>query len=179
MRIKFVMPDYHLRNEYTEMMDEWIKDGSRIAPWSLIEQYHTDDEFDNVIRTTNEAAVGNMQNKDFVPCITYYVKDITNGKLLGAVNIRYYLTKSTYETWGHIGFGVRPTERKKGYATEMLYMALDECRKMKMEKVFLGCLENNIGSAKTIEKCGGILRGVIPHEYYGKSVNVRQYLIDL
>jgi len=179
MKIKFIMPDYHLRDEYTEMMDEWIKDGSQIAPWSLIEQYHTDEEFDKVIRITNEAVVGNMENKDFVPCRTYYVKELKDGKLLGAVNIRYYLTKSTYETWGHIGFGVRPSERKKGYATEMLTMALDECRQMKMEKVFLGCLENNIGSAKTIEKCGGVLRGTISHEYYGKKVNILQYLIDL
>ena len=173
------MPDYHLRDEYTEMMDEWIKDGSRIAPWSLIEQYHSDEEFENVIRTTNEAAVGNMENENFVPCITYYVKDITNGKLLGAVNIRYYLTKSTFETWGHIGFGVRPSERKKGYATEMLNMALDECRQMKMEKVFIGCLEENIGSAKTIEKCGGVLRGTVEFNYNNENVRVRQYIIEL
>jgi predicted acetyltransferase len=179
MRIKFIMPDYHLRDEYTEMMDEWIKDGSRIAPWSLIEQYHTDEEFDNVIRITNEAVVGNMQNKDFVPCKTFYVKDTTSGKMLGAVNIRYYLTKSTFETWGHIGFGVRPSERKKGYATEMLNMALDECRQMKMEKVFLGCLDENIASAKTIEKCGGILRGTILREYGGNNVKICQYYIEL
>ena len=89
------------------------------------------------------------------------------------------MIKSTYDTWGHIGFGVRPSERNKGYATEMLTMALDECRQMKMEKVFIGCLDNNIGSAKTIEKCGGVLRGVISSEYYGKTVNIRQYLIDL
>jgi len=179
MRIKFIMPDYHLRDEYTEMMDEWVKDGSRIAPWSLIEQYHTDDEFDKVIRATNEAAVGNMKNKEFVPCKTYYVKDFINGKLLGAINIRYYLTKSTYETWGHIGFGVRPSERKKGYATEMLKMALEECRQMRMEKVFIACLENNIGSAKTIEKCGGILRDIFTFIYNGESVNIRRYFIDL
>jgi predicted acetyltransferase len=161
------------------MLDKWKKDGSRIASCSLIEQCQTEEQFENIIRTTNEAAVGNMKNKDFVPCITYYAKDIVTEKLLGAVNIRYYLTKSTYETWGHIGFGIRPSERKKGYATEMLNLALDECRQMKMEKVFIGCLEDNIGSSKTIEKCGGVLRGVVSYEYNGESVNIRQYFITL
>jgi len=179
MKIKFVMPDYHLKEEYAEMMDEWIKDGSQIAPWSLLDQYHTDEEFENVIRITNEAVVGNMRSKEFVPCKTYYVKALTNGKLLGAVNIRYYLTKETYETWGHIGFGVRPSERKKGYATEMLNLALDECRQMKMEKVFIGCLDENIGSSKTIEKCGGILRGAVMRVYHNENVKIRQYFINL
>jgi len=173
------MPDYHLRDEYTEMMDEWIKDGSRIAPWSLIEQYQTDEEFDSVIRRTNEAAVGNMGNKEYVPCVTYYAKDKSTNKLLGAVNVRYYLTKATYETWGHIGFGVRPSERRKGYATEMLMLALDECRRMKMEKVFIGCLKDNIASAKTIEKCGGFLRGSTTTEYYGETVKIVQYCVVL
>ena len=179
MRIKFVMPDYHLRAEYTEMMDEWIKDGSRIAPWSLIEQYHTDEEFEAVIRRTNEAAVGNMGNKAYVPCVTYYAKDKASGKLLGAVNIRYYLTKETYDTWVHIGFGVRPSERRKGYATEMLNLAIEQCRQMKMEKVFIGCLVSNTASAKTIEKCGGVLRGRTTTEYYNETVEISQYVIAL
>jgi len=179
MRIKFVLPDYYMRTEYAEMMDEWIKDGSRIAPWSLLEQYGTDEEWEKVIRITNEAIVGNYDNKDYVPCITYYVKDIAAKRLLGAVNIRYYLTKAGYDTWGHIGFGVRPSERRKGYATEMLLLALDECRKMKMERVLLGCLEENTGSAKTIEKCGGVPENVAEHKYNGENVRIRRYWIEL
>jgi len=53
---------------------------------------------------------------------------------------------------GHIGYGVRPTERRKGYASEILRLALDECRRMGMKKVMVGCHQDNIGSKKTIEK---------------------------
>ena len=176
--IKFLRPDYYLREEYTEMMDEWIKDGSRIAPWSLIEQYHTDSDFEKMIRIVNDAELGNGIG-DFAPCKTYWVKKIESNRLLGAVNIRYYLTKLGYDTWGHIGFGVRPSERNKGYATKMLLMALDECRILKMEKVLIGCLEENIGSIKTIEKCGGVLEKIAIHEYNSENVRIRRYWIQL
>jgi predicted acetyltransferase len=176
--IRFVRPDYYLREEYTEMMDEWIKDGSPIAPWSLIEQYHSDEDFEKMIRIVNDAAVGNGVG-DFAPCITYWVKDSESNRLIGAVNIRYYLTKLGYETWGHIGFGVRPSERRKGYAAQMLSAALDECRAMKMERVLLGCLDENIASAKTIEKCGGVLENCAAHEYSGENVLIRRYWIAL
>ena len=113
--IKFIKPDYHLRGECTEMMNEWMKARSRIAPWSLIEHYHTGDEFEKMIRAVNNAAAGNGIG-DFSPCIAYWVKNVETNSLLGAVNIRYYLTKLGFETWGHIGFGVRPGERRAGYA---------------------------------------------------------------
>jgi predicted acetyltransferase len=176
--IKLIKPDFYLRKEYTEMMDEWIKDGSRIAPWSLIEKYHSDNDFEKMIRIVNDAEVGNGIG-DFSPCKTYWVKNIETNKLLGAINIRYYLTKLGFETWGHIGFGVRPSERKKGYATQMLLAALDECRIMKMEKVLIGCLDGNIASYKTIEKCGGILENTIIHEYNSENVLIRRYWIEV
>lgn len=98
MRIKLVNPDYHMRKQYTEMLDEWIKDRSSINPKSLITEYHTDEEFDDVIRRTNDAAVGKGVN--YPAFKTFYAKDIATGKLLGAVLIRYYLIKRLYETHG-------------------------------------------------------------------------------
>jgi len=61
------------------------------------------------------------------------------------------------QKYGHIGYGVRPSERQKGYATKMLEYALKECKKLGMNKVILGCYKENIGSAKTILKNGGKL----------------------
>ena len=61
------------------------------------------------------------------------------------------------ELYGNIGYGVRPSERRKGYATQMLKYALDVCKEKNMDEVILGCYDYNIASNKTIKNNGGIL----------------------
>ena len=73
------------------------------------------------------------------------------------LNIRYTLSEDMAEIYGHIGYGVRPTERRKGIATYMLKEALMKCKEKGMPEVILGCYEDNIGSNKTIIKNNGIL----------------------
>ena len=80
-----------------------------------------------------------------------------NDKLIGLLNIRFDLTDELREKYGDIGYGVRPSERRKGYATEMLKYALNICREKNMKYAILGCYENNFGSNKTIQKNSGIL----------------------
>ena len=58
---------------------------------------------------------------------------------------------------GHIGDGIRPSERRKGYATEMIRLALIECGKLGIRRVLMTCEKSNIGSAKSIVKNGGVL----------------------
>lgn len=86
---------------------------------------------------------------------TYILVD--NNKVLGMLNIRYTLTNKKAEIYGHIGYGIRPSERKKGMATYMLKEALIKCKQSGITEVILGCYEDNIGSSKTITNNGGIL----------------------
>ena len=79
--------------------------------------------------------------------------------LVGLLNIRYDLPENLTNLYGDIGYGVRPTERNKGYATEMLRHALSVCREKGMDRVILGCYQDNLASAATIKKNGGILIG--------------------
>lgn len=88
--------------------------------------------------------------------VTYLVFNDEN-ILVGLLNIRYELRDEMRNKYGDIGYGVRPSERKKGYATKMLNYALKECKERNMKNVILGCYENNIASSKTIIKNGGIL----------------------
>ena len=78
-------------------------------------------------------------------------------KLIGLLSIRYDLPEELTKKYGDIGYGVRPSERNKGYATTMLRYALSVCREKGKDKVILGCYKGNLASAATIMKNGGVL----------------------
>ena len=64
-------------------------------------------------------------------------------------------------TGGHIGYGIRPTERRKGYAKAMLKMALEKCIQVDIKKVLITCDKTNIASAETILANGGMLENEV------------------
>ena len=76
---------------------------------------------------------------------------------------------------GHIGDGIRPSERRKGYATKMIGLALEECKKLGLDKVLMVCDKNNVGSAKSIMNNGGVLE----NEVVVNGVTEQRYWIDL
>jgi predicted acetyltransferase len=77
---------------------------------------------------------------------------------------------------GHIGYGIRPSERKKGYATMMLKLALEHCKKVGLEKVLLTCDKSNLASAKTIMKCSGVFEN---EEKQNDGDFLQRYWIEL
>lgn len=77
--------------------------------------------------------------------------------LVGLLSIRYELSESLTKKYGDIGYGVRPSERNRGYATAMLRHALTVCKEKGMRKVMLGCYKDNLPSAAVIRKNGGVL----------------------
>ena len=83
---------------------------------------------------------------------------------VGAVNIRHVLNDALFKAGGHIGDGIRPSERRKGYATAMIALALEECKKLGIKKVLMTCDKNNIGSAKSIISNGGVLENEIEED---------------
>ena len=107
--------------------------------------------------------------------LSFFVYDRERDILVGAVDIRHSLNEALLLDGGHIGDGVRPSERRKGYATEMIALALDECRKLGIEKVLMVCNKENTGSAKSIRNNGGVLENEINVE----GETVQRYWIQL
>ncbi|MBR4206882.1 MAG: GNAT family N-acetyltransferase [Clostridia bacterium] len=138
-----------------EMIDEWKKDQeinhTNHSPWAIFKNdYH---DFDSYLDHLEIKSEGDGK----VPDSVFFLLDEDRNRLLGAVNIRHRLNESLLREGGHIGDGIRPSERRKGYATEMIRLALIECRKLGIDKVLMTCEKDNIGSAKSIIKNGGIL----------------------
>ena len=84
--------------------------------------------------------------------------------MVGAINIRHDLNDWLLQYGGHIGDGIRPSERRKGYASQMIQLGLIECKKLGIDKVLMICDKDNIGSAKSIMNNGGILENEIIHD---------------
>jgi predicted acetyltransferase len=88
---------------------------------------------------------------------TFFGVRESDSRIIGMIDIRHELNDFLRDYGGNIGYGVRPTERQKGYASQMLTLALDYCRKLGLKKVMISCNKNNPASRNTILQAGGIL----------------------
>ena len=174
--IKLVKPHRKYYKLYKDMMDEWNMEGSRIAPWPLHLKYHTLQYFNEMINRVQEVEAG-KKLEGYAASTTYWLYDDKRNILIGASNLRHYLTKAGLETWGHIGYGIRPSERKKGFATQLLKLTLEEARIKNIDKVLLGAYVGNIASWKVMEKCGAELENIVIEDETG--LPIKRYWIVL
>ncbi|HIW54947.1 MAG TPA: GNAT family N-acetyltransferase [Candidatus Ruthenibacterium merdigallinarum] len=157
-----------------EMIDEWKRDQelhhTNRSPQAIFKyDYH---DFDAYL-----AHLDIQHPRDGkVPSTTFFLLDDERNILLGAVSIRHDLNDHLLQYAGHIGDGIRPSERRKGYATKMIGLALDECRKLGLERVLMVCEKDNIASAKSIVRNGGVLENEVADE---NGVVSQRYWIEL
>jgi predicted acetyltransferase len=95
---------------------------------------------------------------DRVPA-TFLVAEV-DGEIVGRTSIRHELNDFLADFGGHIGYGVRPAYRRRGYATEILRQSLDIARSAGIDSALVICDDDNAGSAGTVERCGGVLERV-------------------
>jgi len=112
-------------------------------------------DFEEWLQECHDHMEGKNLPEGFVPATTFLGIRKADGNLVGSIQIRHRLTPHLLEIGGHIGYGVVPDERGKGYATQMLKIAIDECKKFGIDKVRVTCLEHNIASETVIRNCGG------------------------
>lgn len=170
MHIKLVRLTPEYRAQLYDMMEEWLAAEQHFSPYAIRKNdYHDFDYYLEHLETKEE--------KDGrVPDSTFFCLDTDRNIFVGAVNIRHYLNEELHFTGGHIGDGVRPSERRKGYATAMIGLALEECRKLGIRRVLMTCDKDNIGSAKSIMKNGGVLENEVINE---DGVVEQRYWIEL
>lgn len=101
---------------------------------------------------------------------------VVGDDIVGRVHLRHELTDALLEEGGHLGYGVRPGFRRRGFATQMLRQGLEAARGLGIERALVTCDDDNPGSIHTIEHCSGQLEDRRTRE--GGTLT-RRYWIDL
>ena len=115
------------------------------------------------------------QPPGFVPMDTYWLSD--GAELLGSIRLRHRLLPHLEREGGHIGYDVRPSQRNRGYATQMLRLILPLAKARGLDRVLITCDADNLASARVIEKNGGRFQDQVTSEQTGKLVN--RYWIEV
>ena len=111
--VKLIKPSEKYFLQYKEMMDEWLMEGSRVDPWSLDLKYHTKEYFKQMLKRVQEAERGENIG-EYPPSTTYWLYDDEKDIIISCSNLRHYLRGDAEKIWGHIGYGIRPSQRRKG-----------------------------------------------------------------
>lgn len=169
MKLRLVKLTAKYRRHLEDMMEEWYGTGEKIIPYAIRRLDYRD--FENYM--------ANLEVKNtsggLVPDSTFFCLDEERDIFVGAVNIRHYLNESLLLNGGHIGDGVRPSERRKGIATQMIGLAREECKKLGISRVLMVCDKDNVGSAKSIQNNGGVLE----NEVVVDGITEQRYWIEV
>ena len=111
-----------------------------------------------------------------VPSTVYMAVRGEDGKVVGMIDLRHHIDHPVLGLWGgHIGYSVRPSERRKGYAKEMLRLDLEKCRERGLKNVMITCNSENTASERTILANGGVFEKEIEAE----GERIKRYWINL
>lgn len=166
-------PTIALEGEYLEMADEFRRAGDWTGWNDDIEKGTRN--FEAFVGELQDYARGRNLPDGLVPCSVYW---LARGKrLMGTASLRHRLTDSLLHEGGHIGYGIRPSERRKGYATQLLALMLEKARQRFIGRVLVTCDKDNVASARVIQKNGGHLEDERVSRKTGKVK--QRYWIDL
>jgi predicted acetyltransferase len=158
--LELVRPDAARHAEWLAMADEFGRD--RIDGGAMgsqtVDQLRPADTFRVWVNMLLDHERGDNVPDGLVPSTTRWVA--VDGRLVGFLSVRHQLNDFLRELGGHIGYAIRPSERRRGYATAATALALAECRRRGINPVLVTCDDDNVGSARVIERNGGVLEDV-------------------
>ena len=172
---KLVLPTMAYKEKAIEFIDEFKEHNSEINGSGALEGYLEDSTYEEWLKKVlADIDIANVQ-KPRVPALTYFYVREEDDRIVGMINLRLALNDFLRTEGGHIGYCIRPTERRKHYATDMLAKALEIYDTMSIKEVFLGCDKDNEASAGVIRNCGGELIEELYSETF--QAEIQRYVI--
>jgi predicted acetyltransferase len=172
--LKLVVPSKEYDQKAFDYIKEFKEYNSEINGTGGLDRYDNYEEW--LAKLQRDLDINNIPEGK-VPANTYFCIRLSDNRVVGMINIRHKLNDFLLNEAGHIGYSIRPTERKKGYGTLMLKLGLEKSRELKLDKVLITCDKVNIGSAKVIQNNNGILENEVYSEVFAEVI--QRYWITL
>ena len=173
--MKFVFPCIEYEQKAVEFIKEFNDYSSEINGTGGLDKYLEESTYSNwLVKLQRDIDIANIP-EDRVPALTYYYIREEDDKIIGMINIRLALNDFLRNEGGHIGYCIRPNERRNGYGTRMLGEALKFCRGIGLGNFLITCDKVNLASAKIAINNGGVLEA----EFYSEVFNevIQRYVI--
>jgi len=149
---ELIRPTGALRESYLSLVADFLSNGEKLVPFVLSFD-HAD--FEAMLARLHDCSRGVGVPPGFVAHSTYWL--VHDGAVVGVSNIRHALTPNLRREGGHIGYGIRPAARRRGFATEILRQSLDRARDLGIDEALVTCSKANVASARAILRNGGVL----------------------
>jgi len=153
--VELIEPRGDREASHRTFVEQFRANGEQLAPWVIGEPYV---DFNEYVAKLAAASKGIGLPPGWVPHSTFWLID-RNAEIVAISNLRHALTDDLLKWGGHIGYGVRPSMRRKGFATEILRQSLVRARGLGLRKVRLTCDKDNVASLRTILRNGGEFDG--------------------
>lgn len=177
--MKLVFPTIAYKEKAIEFIKEFHEYGSEVDGSGGLDRYVREGRtyeswLDKLLAGID---VANVDLSEWVPSLTYFYVREEDDKIVGMMNIRLAENDFIKAEAGHIGYCIRPTERRKHYATRMLAEGVRVCKILHIHDIVVSCDNDNVGSAKTIMNNGGVLDA----EFYSERFNstIQRYIIKV
>jgi predicted acetyltransferase len=168
---KIVEPSIEYKDSFLSALEEYKREGKDLDEGLA----DPGNDFESFVQHFKDESKGINMKEGRVPQTTFWIVD--EDGYAGRISIRHKLNDNLLKLGGHIGYGVIPSKRGRGYGKRALELVLPKARELGLKKVLLTCNATNIASKKIIEGGGGVLENEVPTEE-GKPNKLR-YWIDL
>lgn len=171
---KFILmkPAFEYTEQISEYRKEFLRAGDSMDGTGPLRRISDPKEYIKFCRAGENPA---KVLKEFVPATQFLFIRTLDNRLVGMVQVRHYFNGFLERFGGHIGYSIRPSERRKGYAKKMLKMVLPFCKEIGIEKVLITCIDGNVGSEKTILANGGVYESTVYES--NANVNLKRFWI--
>lgn len=170
--MKLIEPTLELESDFFAMVEEFKAEGdTSINGIGSIDI----DDFAASVNLAKRHAKGIDLPEGWVPCSTYWL--VRQNRIIGTCSLRHKLNDFLRNYGGHIGYSIRPSERRNGFGTQMLELALEKARSFGVKRVLVTCDDNNIASTRIIEKNNGKFADKVKTGY--SKFLTQRYWIDL
>lgn len=159
--LKLVLPEEKYKAQILDFKREFVENGEVICGGAELESVNSFEEWLSSVRDRRNA--DNLP-AHLVPATVFLAVLERPCEVVGIIDLRHRLNDRLLSFGGNLGYSIRKSRRRQGFAVQMLRLALDEAAAMNIQKALVTCSRANLASAKTIIKCGGILENEIQGE---------------